>query len=51
MKVYRTKRRSCPLCKPQKVGAEPCWNEKDFDKLKRMEKEAREGCRIPIGNR
>ena len=43
MKVYRSKkRRSCPFCKPHKVGAAPCWTPKDLDKLKRMEKELRE---------
>ncbi len=42
MKVYKSKRRSCPMCKPNKMGIEPCWTEKDFDKIKRMEKELRE---------
>lgn len=42
MKVYKTKRRSCPLCKPNKMGFVPCWTAKELDKIKRMEKELRE---------
>jgi hypothetical protein len=30
------------MCKPNKMGIEPCWTAKDMDKIKRMEKEARE---------
>lgn len=41
MKVYRQKRRSCAMCKPNKVGWEPMWRAQDFDKIKRMEKELR----------
>jgi hypothetical protein len=41
MKVYKSKRRSCPWCKPNKMGIEPCWTAKELDKIKRMEKEAR----------
>lgn len=41
MKVYKSKRRSCPWCKPNKMGIEPCWTVKELDKIKRMEKEAR----------
>jgi hypothetical protein len=41
MKVYKKKRRSCPMCKPNKMGIEPCWTKKDFETIKRMEKEAR----------
>lgn len=41
MKVYRAKRRVCIWCKPNKMGREPLWKAKDFDKLKRMDKEAR----------
>lgn len=36
------KRRSCPMCKPQKMGAEPCFKPKELEKLARMEKEARD---------
>lgn len=42
LKIYRKKRRSCVMCKPNKMGSEPMWTAKDLDKLKRMEKEARE---------
>lgn len=42
MKIYRSKKRSCPLCKPNKTGHQPCFTTKDLDKLKRMEKELRE---------
>lgn len=42
MKVYKNKKRSCPLCKPNKRSITPCWTNKDFEKIKRMEKEARE---------
>jgi hypothetical protein len=45
MKVYKKKRRSCPMCKPNKMGSEPCWTAKDFEKLKRMEKEARDATK------
>jgi hypothetical protein len=41
MKVYKSKRRSCPMCKPNKMGHAPCWTAKDLAKIKRMEKEAR----------
>lgn len=41
MKVYRLKRRSCILCKPHKMGAQPMWKPKVFAKLKAMEKELR----------
>jgi hypothetical protein len=42
MKVYRTKRRSCLMCKPHKMGKAKMWTDKVLDKIKRMEREARE---------
>lgn len=42
MKVYKSKHRSCPMCKPNKMGIEPCWTPQELDKIKRMEKELRE---------
>ena len=42
MKVYKSKRRSCPLCKPHKMGHQPCWTPQELEKIKRMEKELRE---------
>ncbi len=45
MKVYRSKRRSCPLCKPNKMGIEPRWTAKELDKIKRMVKEAWEATK------
>lgn len=42
MKIYREKRRSCAMCKPNKVGWAPMWKAKDLDKLQRMEREARD---------
>ena len=42
MKVYRRKKRSCGLCKPHKTGGSPRWTPQEFQKIKEMEKEARE---------
>ena len=42
MKIYREKRRSCAMCKPNKVGWAPMWKAKDLAKLKMMDKEMRE---------
>jgi hypothetical protein len=44
-RVYRRKRRSCSLCKPNKMGIEPRWTTKEYDKIKRMEKEAKESIK------
>jgi hypothetical protein len=41
-RVYRRKRRSCPMCKPNKTGQEPRWTPQEYQKIKQMEKEARE---------
>jgi hypothetical protein len=41
MKVYKSKRRSCSWCKPNKMGFVPCWTDQEYDKLKRMEEEIR----------
>lgn len=32
------KKRSCPICKPHKVGLETRYKDKDLDKLERAEK-------------
>lgn len=42
MKKYRSKRRSCPMCKPHKTGAAPRYPDKEIAKIERMEKEIRE---------
>lgn len=42
MKKYRSKRRSCGWCKPNKMGHEPRYTAKELDKIERMEKEIRE---------
>jgi NADH:ubiquinone oxidoreductase subunit F (NADH-binding) len=42
VKIYRTKRRSCKLCKPHKMGLEKMWKAKVLAKLKAMEQEARD---------
>ena len=30
------------MCKPNKMGHQPCWTPQDMDKIKRMEQELRE---------
>lgn len=42
MKVYRRKRRSCGVCKPNKTGQQPRWTPQEMDKIKRMEQEVRD---------
>jgi len=42
MKVYKSKRRSCSWCKPNKMGFQPCWTPQEMDKIERMEQELRE---------
>lgn len=37
--VYRRKKRSCPLCKPNKVGREPARSPKERQLLDAMDKE------------
>lgn len=49
MKVYRTKRRSCKLCKPHKMGIARMWKDKVLDKLKRMERDC-QTWRVGHGN-
>jgi hypothetical protein len=41
-RIYRRKRRSCSLCKPNKTGHMPRWTDKELDKIQRMEKEAKD---------
>jgi hypothetical protein len=38
-KIYKEKRHSCALCKPQKMGHAPRWNNKELEALKRWERE------------
>lgn len=45
MKVYRRKKRSCPMCKPNKMGIEPRWTPQELDKIQRMEKEAKDAVK------
>lgn len=40
--VYRRKKRSCPLCKPNKVGRLPARSPKEIEILKVMDKEVDE---------
>jgi hypothetical protein len=41
MKLYRTKRRSCEMCKPHKMGRAKMWKAKELAKLQEMEREAK----------
>lgn len=41
-KRFKLKKRSCPMCKPYKMRWETRWDAKEFDKLKRAEKEIRD---------
>jgi len=41
-KRLKKKLRSCPMCKPHKTHGATRWNVKEFDRLKRDEKECRE---------
>ena len=43
--VYRRKRRSCPLCKPNKTGRAPARSYKEQQILKAMQKEIKENER------
>jgi hypothetical protein len=43
-KRMKLKRRSCPMCKPNKMGWERRWKAKEYDALKRAEKEVRAVC-------
>jgi len=38
-KRYKQKKRSCPLCKPHKLGLEKRWKNKDLARLEEFEKE------------
>jgi len=38
-KRLRSKRRSCPLCKPNKTGHSCRWSDKELEYLRRWEKE------------
>jgi len=44
-RIYRRKRRSCPMCKPNKTGGAPRWTDKELDKIQRMEKEAKDAVK------
>jgi hypothetical protein len=37
-KRFKIKKRSCPLCKPQKMGWANRWDNKEFAKIKEFEK-------------
>ena len=37
--VYRRKKRSCPMCKPNKVGRAPARSPKEIEIIKAMDKE------------
>ena len=41
-KRLKKKKKSCPLCKPQKVGGANRWKRKEFQSLKEFEKIKRE---------
>lgn len=36
-KRFKQKKRSCPLCKPNKMGLSNRWNAKEFAKIKEFE--------------
>ena len=38
-KAYKVKKRSCPLCKPHKMGHANRWKTKEAEELRRSEKE------------
>ncbi len=38
-KRYKNKKRSCPLCKPQKTNGSVRWSKKDLFLLKEFEKQ------------
>lgn len=40
-KGYKNKKRSCPLCKPQKTNSSIRWNKKDLFLLKEFERQKR----------
>jgi len=45
-KRYKLKKRSCPLCKPNKMGWDSRWKNRERDALARAEKEMRNAkCR------
>ena len=39
MKVYRKKKRSCPLCKPNKTGGSPRFTAKELADRRQAERE------------
>lgn len=41
-KSRKTKRRSCQLCKPNKMGFDIRWNQKEFVTLRRVERQIRQ---------
>jgi hypothetical protein len=43
-KRYRSKRRTCSLCKPGKRGLAPRWDDRELERLRRYE-QARSGAR------
>jgi len=44
-KQYKKKERSCPICKPNKVGWENRWNRKDRDIIEDSEKQIQKALR------
>jgi len=44
-KRLKRKRRSCPLCKPHKMGIESRWKPKELSRLKQAESEVRRATR------
>lgn len=49
-KRYKKKRRSCPLCKPHKLGLEKRWKNKDLARLEEFEREQLEIRKNGTGN-
>ena len=43
-KSRKTKRRSCKLCKPNKMGLDIRWNQREYVALRRIERQIREQC-------
>lgn len=47
-KVYRRKRRSCAMCKPNKMGGEPARTPRELMEAQQAEKEIRRALRRPV---
>ncbi len=48
-KRYRKKRRACGLCKPNRRGFAPRWNERELVRLRDWERSRERNLGRPIG--